>query len=131
MTSRHSDTDWVKPGASIAVYVDGREGRNRLRHTTVKSVAAKSFLVEGIIHRFQFDTMETKDLGGAWNRWNYVAAHPDSDIVRDVGERDKRDRQRASARPYLTNGVDSLEKVDEAIRELTAWRAVLAAEVSQ
>lgn len=122
-----ADNSWIVAGAPIAVYVDGRDGCHRLRHTTVKSVATKSFLVEGIIERFKLDTMETKDLGGTWNRWNYTAAHPSSDIVREVAERDQRDRLRASVRPYLNNGCESLAAVDDAIERLQAWRAVLAA----
>jgi hypothetical protein len=121
-----TDTSWVVPGAAIAVYIDGREGCRRLRHATVKSVAGKSFLVDGISQRFKFDTMETKEIGDTWSHWNYVAAHPDSNIVREVAERDERDRLRSTVRPYLGDGSEDLARVDEAIERLKAWRAILA-----
>lgn len=123
-----SDTSWVKPGADIAIYVSGREGAHGLRLRKVLKVAAQSFTVEGIEERFKFDQMRSKSIGGTWKSWHYVAVHPDSAQAAKVAARDRRDRLKTRVFPYLHNDVESLEKVDAAIRELQQWRDLLISE---
>lgn len=120
--------DWIKPGADIAVYVDSRDGKHRLQQRKVKTVAATSFTVENIGDRFRLATMSTRGSGGYWSH-RYVAVHPDSEEAAIVADRDNRDRVRSAANYYLGGSrVDSLEKVDTAIKELQEWRAILASE---
>lgn len=124
-------TEWIQPGAPIAVYIDGRDGDRRLRMSKVKRVASKSFTVEDIKERFRLDTLNTKTIGGTYDNWRYVAVHPDSDEAMQVSERDRRDRAKTKVWRYLHNDADSLEQVDQAIQALTEWRTLLAPEVPQ
>lgn len=118
-------TDWIKPGADIAVYIDGREGPHDLQQHKVRTVAAKSFTIEGIGERFQLATMSTKDSGGYFG-WKHVAVHPDSETAIAVADLDERKAKRSKARQLLGNhSTDDLAKVDEAIQALREWRAVL------
>ncbi len=121
-------SDWIKPGAAIAVYQCGRDGSHGLKLTTVDRVAGQSFTTVSPAERFKLSTFETKRFGSTWDRWYFAATHPDSATAARVAAADKRARMRTSVWPYLNNGCESLEEVDRAIRELTEWRALLASE---
>jgi hypothetical protein len=114
--------DWIKPGAEIAVYTHDRYGKNRLQQKKIATVAAKSFTVEGITDRFRLDTMA---IGRC-----YKATRPGSEEALAVADRDNRNAVRSDARAYLHNDVDSLKHVDEAIKSLQEWRALLVAEAT-
>ncbi|MFI6302138.1 hypothetical protein ACIBCH_09720 [Amycolatopsis thailandensis] len=118
-------TEWIKPGADIAVYVRGNDGDRRLRRLKVARVATKSFTVTGVDERFNLETMATKTIGGSWSGWQYRATRPDSEQAAAVATRDERDRLRGAAYFYLSGSVDDLTRVDAAIKELREWRAVL------
>lgn len=121
-------TGWIQPGAAIAVYRKTREGSRDLQHLKVARVAQKSFTVEGIDDRFGLASLQTKGTGGTWYTANYVATRPGSPDALRVADGDNRRRVWAKVFPYLHNDSESLDKVDQAIRELTEWRALLASE---
>jgi len=129
VNARHSDTDWIKPGAPIAYYQVSHGGDRYLRTTTVNKVAKQSFTVTGFGDRFKLDSMRTKQTGsyGA----HYCAVHPDSEEAARVAANDERERLKTAVWPLLYRDCIELDKVDAAIQALREWRAVLVSEVSR
>lgn len=124
-------TEWIQPGAPIAVYIKDWQGARQLFYTTVARVAKRSFRVDQLDERFSLDTLQTPSTGASFLRARYVATHPDSEQANLIREHDRRERAKTKVRRYLHNDADSLEQVDQAIQALTEWRTLLTPEVPQ
>lgn len=84
--------DWIRPGAPVVLYTSGsRSGHPHAVRTTVKRVAAQSFVVDDGDHeqRFRFDRMSVRmsvRQDPPWD-WTRHAAHPGSaEAVRALAE---------------------------------------------
>jgi hypothetical protein len=126
-----SEHDWIQPGAPVVIYDNGAHRDSpAFRETTVKTVAMKSFTVDGLDDRFSLATLMTKLKGREWSRWRWVAIAPDSPRARKLRMDQRRGRLRSEAIDSVADwntgaGRDDLAKLDAAIDALTDFREAL------
>lgn len=124
------DRSWIVPGAEVVVYSTGSNPGPR--RSTVLKVASQSFTVAGTHEplRIQLDTLASKRMGGTWERWYYMVAHPDSEKARELAERERIRRLRSAAHSAAEEwraggGSKDPAKVDAVIAAFTAYRETL------
>lgn len=124
-----SDREWIKPGAPVVVYIDGHRGESNPRLTRVKTVATKSFTVEGVRQRIKLETLASADQGDVWSSWNWRVIDPNSERARDLFEAQRVSRLRrkavAAAHDWSMGEYANVERLDAAIAALQAFREAI------
>lgn len=100
------DNSWIKPGAEVVVFSTG--GRANPRKAIVKSVAAKSFVVEGLTERIKLDRLESKAIGETWSTWSYRVVRPESEEASRLFARERvgrlSSRAHTAAKDWMVGG---------------------------
>lgn len=126
-----ADSSWIKPGVDVVVLSTG--GRAHPRLAKVKSVASKSFTIEGIVERISLDKLESKSIGGTWSSWRYRVVRPASEEADRAFEIQRvarlKNKAHAAAREWmLGGGSDEPAKADAVIAAFQSYLAALGSQ---